>query len=130
MPDTIQGKYILGKHSVLGDPRRKWEDRVFVEEIVRHSWDPMVVGIVADGVGSADFGSRGAQLAIDTVISSLTQSQGNDIPNILEAAIEAANSAVYQENQLYERDGLSTLVVAIIARERVYIGNVGDSRAY
>ena len=130
MPNAIQGKYILGKHSVLGDPRRKWEDRVFVEEILRSGWDPLVVGIVADGVGSADFGSRGAQLAIDSVIGSLAQSQGNDIPNILETAIEAANSAVYQENQLYEGGGLSTLVVAIIARDRAYIGNVGDSRAY
>lgn len=130
MSDTIQAKYILGKHSILGDPRRKWEDRVYVEEILRPDWDPLVVGIVADGVGSADFGSRGAQLAIDTVIGSLTQSQGNDIPDILESAIVAANSAVYQENQLYEGDGLSTLVVAIIAHERAYIGNVGDSRAY
>ena len=67
MPSFIQRRYILGKSSVLGDPRRKWEDRIFVGEISRTGWEPLLVGIVADGVGSADFGSRGAQLAIDTV---------------------------------------------------------------
>jgi serine/threonine protein phosphatase PrpC len=95
MSNAIQGKYVLGKHSVVGDSRRKWEDRVFAEKIRREGWDPLVVGIVADGVGSADFGSRGAQLSIDTVVHSLELSQGNDIPHLLETAIKAANSAVY-----------------------------------
>ena len=130
MPNAVQGKYVLGKHSVVGDSRRKWEDRVFIEEIQREGGGPLLVGIVADGVGSADFGSRGAQLTIDTVVHSLELSQGNDLPRLLETAITAANSAVYQENQKQEGDGLTTVVVAIIANDRVYIGNVGDSRAY
>lgn len=126
----IQGKYVIGKHSIVGDPRRKWEDRVYTSEIQRTNGANLIVGIVADGVGSADFGSRGAQLAIDTVVHMLEQSEGNDIPSILQKAIEAANHSVYRENQKHEGDGLTTLVVAVICKDRCYIGNVGDSRAY
>jgi len=126
----IQGKYVIGKHSVVGDPRRKWEDRVYTGEIIRADGESLLVGMVADGVGSADFGSRGAQLAIDTTVRSLERSQGVDIPRILETAIEAANRAVYNENTQHEGDGLTTLVVAIIYKDRCYVGNVGDSRVY
>lgn len=129
-PSLIQGKYIIGKHSVVGDPRRKWEDRVFTAEIPRTGGDSLIVGIVADGVGSADFGARGAQLAIDTTVRYFTQSQGTDIPKILETAIEMANRAVFQDNEQNEGDGLTTLVVAVIYNDRCYIGNVGDSRGY
>lgn len=125
-----QEEYILGKYSILGDSRRKWEDRVFAEKILRQVGDTLIVGIVADGVGSSDFGSRGAQLALDAVIHSLEKSEGNDIPDILERAIVSANNVVYQDNQENAGTGLSTLVVAIVFDNRVFIGNVGDSRAY
>ena len=42
----------------------------------------------------------------------------------------STNSAVYNENQKNEGDGLTTLVVAVIYNERCFVGNVGDSRAY
>ena len=127
---AIQGKYILGSITKVGDPRRKHEDRVFKGEIFRRGGEPLIVGIVADGVGSADFGERGAQLAIDTVIRKLTESQGENIPELLEHAIESANKAVFDENQKVEGDGLTTLLVAAIYNDHCYIGNVGDSRAY
>lgn len=115
---------------MVGDPRRKWEDRVFAAEIQRTKGEPLIVGIVADGVGSALFGLRGAQLALDTALHTLERSEGNDISSVLEKALEAANQVVYQENQKHEGDGLTTLVAAVIFKDRCYIGNVGDSRAY
>jgi serine/threonine protein phosphatase PrpC len=69
--ELIDGKYTLGQKSVVGDPRRKWEDRTFVGRIERGSDVPLIVGIVADGVGSADNGARGAELAIQTVVNKL-----------------------------------------------------------
>lgn len=126
----ILGKFVIGKQSVVGDPRRKWEDRVYTSFVEREIDDPLVVGIVADGVGSADFGARGAQLAVDTVVDNLHKSRGDDIPALLKSAMEAANSAVYMDNQANEGDGLSTLVVMVVYRGRCYVGNVGDSRAY
>lgn len=125
-----QGKYVLGSKSAVGDPRRKWEDRVYVGEILRPEDEPLIVGIVADGVGSADNGARGAQLAIDTVIANIQKSQGSDILAIIEIAIVAANNAVFSENNRNMGDGLTTLVVCVIHRDRCYVGNVGDSRVY
>ena len=127
---VIQGKYVLGSKSVVGDPRRKWEDRVFVGQVQRPNESSLIVGIVADGVGSAEFGARGAQLAIDTVLSSFQNSCGTDITELIEAAVESANSAVFHDNAKNDGDGLTTLVVAVIYNDRCFIGNVGDSRAY
>ena len=94
----INGKFVIGKRSVVGDPRRKYEDRVYVGVIGQSNEDPLIVGIVADGVGSADFGSRGAQLAIDTAVSVLEKYAGSDIPSLLVKACKFANQAVYVEN--------------------------------
>ncbi len=126
----IQGKYVLGKSSVVGDARRKWEDRVYAGEIKREHGDPLIIGIVADGIGSADIGSRGAQLAVDTVLDEFSKSVGNDIPDIIERAMQAANQVVYAENQKNEKEGWTTLVIAVVYGNRCFIGNVGDSRAY
>jgi serine/threonine protein phosphatase PrpC len=130
IPGAVQGKYILGAVTKVGDPRRKHEDRVFKGEIQRMGGDQFILGIVADGVGSADAGERGAQLAIDTVVRVLRDSQGDNVPRILEQAIERANTAVYEDNQKNDADGLTTLVVAAIYKDRCFIGNVGDSRVY
>ena len=132
MPEfsAIQNKFVVGSKSAVGDPRRKWEDRVFVGEVQRRAGNPLVVGIVADGVGSADAGARGAQLAIDVAVQRLAASYGEDIPALIAESIEAANSAVLMDNEKNEGDGLTTLVMAVIYKDRCYVGNVGDSRAY
>jgi len=128
--ELIDGKYTLGQKSVVGDPRRKWEDRTYVGRVERGTDDPLIIGIVADGVGSADNGARGAEFAIQTVVNKLGNSRGEDIPRIIIDAVEAANTKLFRENEEHESDGLTTLVVGIIYKERLYVGNVGDSRAY
>lgn len=130
MPGLIQGKYILGAVTRVGDPRRKHEDRVFNGEIQRTEGTSFIVGIVADGVGSASAGERGAQLAIDTVFKVIKESQGDRISEIIKKAIEFANISVYEDNQSNDADGLTTLAVVIIYKDRCFIGNVGDSRVY
>jgi PPM family protein phosphatase len=128
--DVIFGKYTLGGDTRVGDPRRKHEDRIFKGEVQSASGQVYIVGIVADGVGSADSGERGAQLAIDTVVSEIQKSHDENIPDLVEWAIRKANQAVNEDNQANDGDGLTTLTVAIIHNNRCFIGNVGDSRAY
>ena len=127
--NLIQNKYVIGKTSVVGDARRKWEDRAAVSEIKTRGGLQLVVGVVADGVGSADNGSRGAELAIQTVMKSIENTDRQSIVEIIDAAIQEANSTLHEENSRGS-DGLTTLVVSVIYDGRVYIGNVGDSRAY
>jgi PPM family protein phosphatase len=127
----IDNKYILGMKSSLIDERRgDWEDRVFAGVIERFDHTSLLVCIVADGISSAANGPRGAQLAVDGVISFIKSSSGENIPVIIENAISAANSDVFEENQKYNDKGLTTLVVGVVYNNRFYVGNVGDSRAY
>lgn len=125
-----QDKYVLGAKSIVGDPRRKHEDRVFVGEIKRSDGESLILGIVADGVGSADRGASGAQLAIDVVKRKIQESRGDNIPEILIRAIKEANFEVYEDNQNSTDEGTTTLVVSVIYKDKCYVGNVGDSRAY
>jgi len=126
----IKDKYILGQRNDPGDPRRNNEDRTWVDLIYRaNQEEALIVGVVADGVGSAE-GAAGAQLAVDVVIKYIQESRGTNIPQIIADAVESANLAVFRENEKLDRNGLTTLVVAIIYNDRCFIGNVGDSRAY
>jgi len=127
----LQGKYVIGKSSVVGDSKRKkCGDCVYVGEVKREQGDPLVVGIVADGIAAADIGARNAQLAVDTVLVELSGSEGNDIPDLIERAMQSANRVVHNENKKSKQDGRTTLVVAAIHANRCFIGNVGNSRAY
>jgi hypothetical protein len=105
-------KFVLGSRSSVVDNRRKWEDRVFVGQIERASGTKLIVGIVADGCRQRRYGSRGAQMPIDQTREYLKSGQAQNIPDLIKNAIEFANKSVYQENQVNNGDGLTTLVVA------------------
>jgi len=128
--ELIQNKYCLGVKSAVGDPNRKYEDRAFSGAIETQSGLSLVVGVVADGVGSADFGANAAQIAIDVSIESLKRSPKTDILEMIVDAFHMANKAVYEGNERSNGDGLTTLVLCVIHNGRCYVGNVGDSRAY
>ena len=125
-----QKKYCLGVESVPGDITRRYEDRAFVDEIETAGNLKLIVGIVADGVGSADYGAKAAQLAVDTVKVNLRNSRSQNIPEMIRDAVFNANLCVIDENNKSNGNGQTTLVVAIIYNDRLYIGNVGDSRCY
>jgi serine/threonine protein phosphatase PrpC len=124
-----QKKYAFGVKSAVGNVNR-YEDRGYVGEIKTTDDLTMLVGIVADGVGSAEYGANAAQIAVDTVKDVFKNSRGEQIPALIEAAIKQANENVNKENSRSKGDGLTTLVVAVIHNDRCFIGNVGDSRAY
>jgi serine/threonine protein phosphatase PrpC len=129
-PIFKQEHFIIGKCSVVGDARRKYEDRVRVGEVKTAGGLLLLVGAVADGVGSADNGALGAQLVIDTVFDSLSHSTNTEILSLMDQAIQQANQALYEKNHRDGKDGLTTLVLAVVYKDRLYIANVGDSRAY
>ncbi len=93
--------------------------------------------VVCDGMGGAAGGNFASSTAVKLISERISSSyrsgmSGNSIKNMLTSAIIAANISVYdmgQEN--FELTGMgTTVVVAIIADETVYIAHVGDSRAY
>lgn len=93
--------------------------------------------VVCDGMGGAAGGNYASSMAVKLISERISSSyrqgmNGNSIKNMLTSAILAANISVYERGQAdSDLTGMgTTVVVAIIADESVYIAHVGDSRAY
>ncbi len=93
--------------------------------------------VVCDGMGGVAGGSFASSTAVKLISERISSSyrpgmSENSIKNMLTSAIIAANISVFdmgQENPDLTGMG-TTVVVAIIVDETVYIAHVGDSRAY
>ncbi|GIU81693.1 MAG: hypothetical protein D6687_07270 [Acidobacteria bacterium] len=89
--------------------------------------------VVADGVGGAQAGEVASRMAVE-ILAEAFQNWHTDIDaeDLMKAAIEKANEAVYQMAQ--ELPALSTMATTIVAlhihRNIATIGHVGDSRLY
>jgi serine/threonine protein phosphatase PrpC len=109
--------------------RELYEDRVESSEFITLGGLKLVVGVVADGVGGENKGERAAELAKNAVLTFLENSYEVNIPQLLTLAVEHANDAVHKARE--ETDGASTtLALAVIWENRLYIANVGDSRIF
>ncbi len=93
--------------------------------------------VVCDGMGGAAGGNYASSMAVKLISERISSSyrQGmsdNSIKNMLISAIHAANISVYEKGQSdSDLTGMgTTVVVAIIVDESVYVAHVGDSRAY
>lgn len=85
---------------------------------------------VADGMGGHEAGEVASHIAVTTLEKSIEKLRREE--NALDLAIQAANVEIYNqalENQAYS--GMGTTITALYCGdEKVYIGHVGDSRAY
>src|SRR5258707_5996647 len=90
--------------------------------------------VVADGVGGADAGEVASQKAVDVINDAFRDkvADGEDVEDLMELAIQRANSAIHQMAAEHPRFSMmATTVVALhIDGGRATIGHVGDSRLY
>jgi protein phosphatase len=88
--------------------------------------------LVADGMGGSRAGEIASRITTDTVLRRYRSDEYPDPAAALLHAIESANEAVHTESLEHpDRGGMGTTCTAVVVRgEDVFIGHVGDSRAY
>jgi serine/threonine protein phosphatase PrpC len=93
----------------------------------------ITVGIVCDGVGSAEEGAAAAKRATNYLMNNFKiRPKSWSIEKSIKTFIESINTILYKESiTQYERSELvTTLTIVVIEGNRLYGANVGDSRVY
>lgn len=92
--------------------------------------------VLADGMGGYQAGEVASEIAVRTVMTSLTELSENDnrshTSSQLEQAIVKANQSIFkaaEEQPKYDGMG-TTIVAALFHDDTVFIAHVGDSRLY
>jgi protein phosphatase len=116
-----------------GRARRNNEDAVALDEAGR-------IAVLADGMGGYNAGEVASQMASDRVRAELVERlrplgatpSDADIRAALLDAVDNANRAVYDAaTTVPEYAGMgTTLVVAVYRGDKLWLGHIGDSRAY
>jgi serine/threonine protein phosphatase PrpC len=110
----LSEKRPLNEDSFLSDPER----RIFA---------------VADGVGGAQAGEVASRTAVEVLDEAFRhQVEGADIEDLMEIAIQRANSSIFQmAHDSPKLSAMATTVVALHLNGHIAtIGHVGDSRLY
>ncbi|MCF0130140.1 MAG: Stp1/IreP family PP2C-type Ser/Thr phosphatase [Pseudobutyrivibrio sp.] len=89
--------------------------------------------IVADGMGGQNAGDYASVRTVEVVLEEVAQSSNLSQPvSIFEQAIQKANAIIYEEaNRDLTKNGMgTTIVMASVIGNHLFVGNVGDSRLY
>ena len=100
------------------------------DEARRRGW----LFALADGVGGQDRGEVASSTAVETLIASFKNVQGDESPGtLLQRLIQSANLKIYETGAATGPGSSSmctTLVSCILRYDRATVAHVGDSRCY
>ena len=93
---------------------------------------PVLLAIIADGIGGHKAGEIASKIAVATIISSVEESDGTDPLWILKSALLEANHSITSEaaSDPSKKGMGSTVACALVIDSALYIATLGDSRLY
>ncbi len=108
------------------------EDRLAVASFQAASGRPVLLAVVADGIGGHLAGEVAAEVAVQRIVQEVEASDGSQPLQMLQAAIQTASEAIAERSAgKADQAGMgSTCACAWIEGDRLYTGYVGDSRIY
>ena len=115
-----------------GLSRENNQDSLFVSNL-----EELPLFIVADGMGGHNAGEIASSIAVETIKEKFMEarerlhSKGNIMKTIKESVFEANKKIYFKALGTPECSGMgTTLTMSYIFNNEVYIGHIGDSRAY
>ena len=136
---------LVGHCSDVGLVRQGNEDSLAVFDLsftTQSNTTGVGLYVVADGMGGVNAGEVASGIAVDAItamvqdaVSRLADDAADpsrQIQDALHAAVKEANTRIYETGRLNrELAGMGTTVTAaLVFGQMVYVGHVGDSRAY
>lgn len=114
----------------IGQKRKLNQDYVFTADLPLGNLPNLY--LVADGMGGHNAGGFASQYAVETVVEQVGSCKEDQVTEILNKAITAANQKLRQKATEDETmSGMGTTMVAATCRgECLQVANVGDSRLY
>jgi len=140
-------KISIGKKTDVGCVREANEDSLYIElpqEGAPQGGAPpegadsanrYALLLVADGMGGQVAGKEASETAVDTIKALFSDKAKaekpiGDIRAFITASLREANKAVFEKGKAKAAEMGTTLTTAFIDNQHVFIGHVGDSRAY
>jgi len=129
-----QSRYPVVAKSHPGMSGKNNEDRFGVTafQLSKKNPTPVLVAILSDGVGEHKAGEVAAELAVNQIMHTITESKGERPIQSIETGIQHANQAIFAESQKDNgKQGMAaTVAVAWVIGHRLFTASVGDSRIY
>ena len=131
---TKLDKVIVGQDTHQGETGKNNEDSggFFAYQISDRNQTEVYLGIVADGIGGHQAGERASQLGIAVIEQYFRQASSPDLTSHFQESFPMANAQIVREGQTNPKlRGMgTTMTAAAIMDGKLYLANVGDSRAY
>ncbi len=134
---TLPLRLHVAQQTDIGCTRATNEDQLlsFVPNDEQLLQDKGALFVVSDGLGGHQRGDVASELTVQKVREFYYQNLQDDIPAALRHAVQQANIAVCQANEIERTQGAAdfagaTCVAAVLHDQMLYAANVGDSRVY